>query len=52
VQQQKSNTQFKQPPIPFNVKNNIVETIASGQKFAGNTKKILEKLNEEHLVSL
>lgn len=37
-----------QPPIPFN-SGNINQTIASGQKFAGESKKIVEKLKKEHL---
>ena len=47
------------PPIPFNNNfnaninhQNIMETIASGQKFVGDSKKIMEKMMTEHMKAI
>lgn len=36
------------PPIPFSTAN-VNQSIANGQKFVGNSKKIIEKLKTQHL---
>jgi hypothetical protein len=52
-------TNMNKPPIPFGSTNvnrtcffSILETIANGQAFAGNSKKILEKIKSEHTKAL
>ena len=39
------------PPIPFKTAN-VTEIIASGQKYSGETRKILERMRNEHLKSI
>ncbi len=47
-----NNYQNPQPPIPFNNNQNVSQVIANGQKFVGQSKKIMQKMKNQHLKSV